>query len=365
MKVKTLRGTSHLRAGQKEEGKNVKIKGSVPATIERLFASRALITSGEVADAAGVSRQAAHYHLKAMEARGILIHEGAGRGGRYRRRAQRERQYPIQGLEEHVVWGEECFVLKQLDLPPFDNRKVRPILDFAFTEMLNNAIDHSDGTAVEVRWYLEPDRIAFEIEDDGVGAFRRMRETRGLSSEFDSIGEIAKGKQTTAPDRHSGLGIYYTSRMASRFVLSSGRLSWTVDTARADEAVGWLDKERRGTLVRCEVDAATEIATKDVFDSTTDPGKFGFNKSTIRVSLFTEGNFVSRSEAKRMGSHLESFDLVELDFTDIREVGQGFVDELFRVWQGRHPDTRLIPVNANPAIISMIAKTVPIHRPLP
>jgi anti-sigma regulatory factor (Ser/Thr protein kinase) len=332
---------------------------SVPAVIDKLFASREVITSGEVATAAGVSRQAAHYHLKAMEKRGEVIHEGAGRGGRYRRRSQLAAEYPLDGLEEHVVWTEEYYALKKMDPPVLDNARVKPILDFAFTEMVNNAIDHSGGTVVATRWFLEPDRVAFEVEDDGVGAFRRMRESRGLERDFDSIGEIAKGKQTTAPQRHSGLGIYFSSRMASRFILSSGQLTWTVDNEREDEAIGWLDQERRGTLVRCEVSGTTTTEITDVFDAFSDAETFGFNKSTIRVSLFGEGDFVSRSEAKRMGAHLETFDLVELDFTGIQQVGQGFVDELFRVWPRDHPGTRLVPVHANPAVVSMIAKAVP------
>ena len=149
--------------------------------------------------------------------------------------------------------------------------------------------------------------------------------------------------------------------MVNKFVISSGQLTWTVDSKVGDEAIGWLDRERTGTLVRCEIDLATTIKPIRVFDAYSDPDKHGFTKSSLRVALFREGDsFVSRSEAKRVGAHLETFDLVELDFMGIQQVGQGFVDELFRVWRNDHPQTRLIPVNANPAIISMIARAGPI-----
>jgi hypothetical protein len=331
----------------------------VPSAIERLFASREFITSGEVAAAANVSRQAAHYHLKAMERRGDIVHEGAGRGGRYRRRTDLETRYPIDGLAEHEVWADDYLALKKMDPPALDNPNVKPILDYAFTEMVNNAIDHSGGSTVTTRWFRDRDCIAFEVEDDGVGALRRMRETRGLNDDFDAIGEIAKGKQTSAPDHHSGLGIYFSSRMVNRFSLSSGHLTWTADRDRHDEAVGWLDKPRKGTLVRCEIAATTRVTPQQVFDEFSDPQVFGSNKSTVRMALFTEGDFVSRSEAKRVAANLDTFDVVELDFSGINQVGQGFVDELFRVWQREHPQTRLIPVNANPAIMSMITRTVP------
>jgi hypothetical protein len=339
------------------------MRTSIATTIKNLFETHDVITSGQVARAADVSRQAAHYKLKEMEAHGDIVHEGAGRGGRYRRRAQRQTQYPLQDLTEDDVWGDEIRALKQMDLAIFDNPRVRPILNFVFTEMANNAIDHSEGTTVTVRWFFSPEQIAFEIEDDGIGAFRNMRESRGLSSDFDAIGEIAKGKQTSAPDRHSGLGIYFSSRMTNEFVLVSGHLTWTVDNRRNDVAIGWLDTERIGTRVRCEVDANTTITPQEVFGELSDPERIGSNKTTIRVSLFEEGGFVSRTEAKRLGAHLESFETVELDFEGIESVGQGFIDELFRVWQNEHPQTHLVPIRANRSIISVIAMTAPSAAP--
>jgi hypothetical protein len=338
------------------------VKTTVSEAIEQLFAVHPTISSGQVAIATGVTRQTAHNHLRQLAKEGEVVMEGAGRGTRYRRLTQRSTTYRLEDLEEHRVWMEEYFALKQMDLPIFVNPRIKPILDFTFTEMVNNAIDHSGGTLLTVRWFLADDRIAFEIEDDGVGAFRRMRESRGLISEFDSIGEISKGKQTSAPRRHSGLGIYFSSRMANKFVLASGQFTWTVDNNRDDNAIGWLDESRVGTLVRCEVEATTMIRPVEVFDEFSDPSTFGFNKTRVRVSLFNEGDFISRSEAKRLGSHLESFGTVELDFQGIESVGQGFVDELFRVWQSDHPETRLTPIRANPAIMAMIAKTVPISE---
>ncbi|MGH9018574.1 MAG: STAS-like domain-containing protein, partial [Acidimicrobiales bacterium] len=349
------------------KGQKVKAPGSsIPSTIELLFTSRAVVTSGEVAAAAGVSRQAAHNHLKALTETGDLIHEGKGRGGRYRRRADISARYPIAGLEEHVVWAENIVALKnQYDPYFFDNHpNVNKVLDFVFTEMLNNAIDHSSGGTVNVRWVLQgANTIVFEIEDDGVGVFRNMMTSRSLTDEFDAIGEISKGKQTTAPAQHSGLGIFFSSKIVNGFVLSSGQLRWTVDSRLPDTAIGWLDRPRVGTLVRCEVDLGTDVIPKDIFDAFSDPTTYAFSKSSVHVSLFREGDvFVSRSEAKRIAAHLESFEVVELDFSGISEVGQGFVDELFRVWGREHLGTRMIPVHANPAILSMIAKTTQVDE---
>ena len=196
--------------------------------------------------------------------------------------------------------------------------------------MLNNAIDHSRGTRVDVRWYLNENFIAFEVADDGVGAFRNMAETRSLESEFDAIGELSKGKQTTLPQAHSGLGIYFTSRMVDRLVLSSGHFSWIVDRRRDDVAVEWFEIARHGTLARCEIDADTTLTQVEVFDDFAPPSRPGANRSRLRVSLFERGpNFVSRTEAKRLAAELDSFDEVDIDFSGVAQVGQGFIDETF------------------------------------
>ena len=96
------------------------------------------------------------------------------------------------------------------------------------------------------------------------------------------------------------------------------------------------------------------MTPRQVYDERADPVSGRFNKTTIRVDLFREGDFVSRTEAKRIGTYLEGFEVIELDFSGVDGIGQAFADQLFRVWSSEHPTTRLVPVNANPAIAAMI-----------
>lgn len=329
------------------------------AAIRRLLAAQDTVTSGDVARTAGVSRQAAHYQLRGMAERGELLHEGAGRGSRFRRDAFLSHHYDLAGLAEDRVWSEEYAELQRRDLEILDNKKIRPLLNFVFTEMVNNAIDHSCGSAIDVRWYLTNAYIAFDVADDGIGVYRNMAKERHLPTEYDAIGEISKGKQTTAPEAHSGLGIYFSSKMASRFILTSGHLSWIVDGRRDDVAVEWLESERPGTLVRCEIDANTVKTELEVFRAFSAPDRPGVQRSRVRVTLFEHGSdFVSRTEAKRLAAELETFGEVEVDFSGVGQVGQGFVDELFRVWQNAHPETRLLPTNTNPAIDALMRMTL-------
>ena len=76
------------------------------------------------------------------------------------------------------------------------------------------------------------------------------------------------------------------------------------------------------------------------------------------VKLFEIGTaFVSRSEARRLLDGLDAdFETVEVDFTGVTGVGQGFVDELVRVWPATHPDKKVLPINMNSAVDFMVRR---------
>jgi hypothetical protein len=64
----------------------------------------------------------------------------------------------------------------------------------------------------------------------------------------------------------------------------------------------------------------------------------------VVVRLFDLGErFISRSEAKRLLHGLDRFQEVVLDFKGVKEVGQGFADEVFRVWPSTHPGVAIRP----------------------
>jgi STAS-like domain of unknown function (DUF4325) len=86
--------------------------------------------------------------------------------------------------------------------------------------------------------------------------------------------------------------------------------------------------------------------------------EFVRTRRVIRLAeLGTE--FVSRSEAKRLLSGLEQFREIELDFRGVESVGQGFVDEVFRVWARSHSDTELVPTRMNEAVRFMVERGLP------
>ena len=269
-----------------------------------------------------------------------------------RQHPQWNRSVPLAGQEEHEIWAE---VVAELQLDR-STRAVR-VLTYAFTEMLNNAIDHSGATHAEVSVWASPDRLAFAVRDDGVGVFPRLRAGLGLEDDFASIQELTKGRRTTAPDRHTGEGIFFSSKAVDLFQLTSAGLRWTVDNIRADVAVGDAP-HRAGTLVYSEIGLDTTRELHQLFQEFT--VDFEFVRTRPAVKLFGLGMaFVSRSEARRLLDGLDEFTEVEVDFNGVTDVGQGFVDELLRVWPTAHPGKRVIPVNMGEAVEFMVLRGLP------
>jgi hypothetical protein len=75
------------------------------------------------------------------------------------------------------------------------------------------------------------------------------------------------------------------------------------------------------------------------------------------IKLFAIGTrFISRSEARRVAVGLDRFREVVFDYHGVEEVGQGFVDELYRVWAIAHPGIKLTSIGANPAVAFMLGR---------
>ena len=143
----------------------------------------------------------------------------------------------------------------------------------------------------------------------------------------------------------------------SPFILESSGLKWTVDNIRDDQAVG-LSGRTTGTFVRCEIDAQTSRSTSEVFAAYSIDHDFVRTRTVVR--LFDIGvRFISRSEARRLLRGLERFREVLVDLRGVQEVGQGFVDEVFRVWPSQHPDVTVRPMNMVGPVEAMVRRGLP------
>jgi anti-sigma regulatory factor (Ser/Thr protein kinase) len=312
------------------------------------------LSTGTLAKRADVSAPTAYKALVALAQRGRLEHIGAGRGSRFRpvptlldqvteRRA---------GLSESDVWSRFAALPRIKTLKP----NVQTILHHAVTEMVNNAIDHSAGKTVRATMFETNDAVGFEVIDDGIGVFENVMSKFGLKTPFESIAELQKGKVTSQPEAHAGEGIFFTSKMADHMTIESHATRWIVDTANQDQAVALAAPATDGTRVRFQIGRDAQRTVEDVYRPFTD-GDLAFTKTKTSIRLFRQGReIVSRSEAKRLLNGLEKFSEVELDFSGIEGIGQGFADEVFRIWQREHPGTSLVPSHTNSAVRFMIER---------
>ncbi|MDD5035640.1 MAG: DUF4325 domain-containing protein [Methylococcaceae bacterium] len=311
-----------------------------------------------VSEAFGISRQAVNRHIHQLADQNLIQMDGSPRNPRYSLKSEELwlHSYPLDGkLEEDRVWRADIAPLLG-ELP----RNVIDILHYGFTEILNNAIDHSGGASVSISLVRTATTFEIAILDDGEGIFKKIKTALNLFDERESVLELAKGKLTTDPSRHSGEGIFFTSRIFDRFSILSGEASFSHQFG-GDKDWIWERKEQRpGTSVFMELKRHAEQTLKSVFDQFTSGEDFAFSKTVVPVSLAQYGDeaLMSRSQAKRVLTRIEKFKIVIFDFSDVETIGQAFADEIFRVFAQCHPDIELMPSNANPDVQAMISRAL-------
>ena len=304
-----------------------------------------------------ITRQAVNRHVKALVDDGLLRVEGRTQGTMYVALARkREATFLVAGLQEHEVWDSLASpVLSDL------NENVDGICHYGFTEMLNNVVDHSGSENVFVEVIRKPKEIKISLHDFGVGIFDKIQRGCGLENKRHAIFELTKGKLTTDPERHTGEGIFFTSRMFDSFAILSGHLylrhvreqdDWLV----ADEAPS--EPVSGGTHVVLKIDPNSTHTQNEVFDRyQSEQDDYAFNRTRVLVGLAHQGEaLVSRSQAKRILSRLERFKEVVLDFSHVPEIGPSFADEIFRVYRDSHPLVSIVPMGASEAVTRMIRR---------
>ena len=143
---------------------------NVKEAIERALAEKDVFHTKNITEMTGLSRQAVQPRLRELVRKGELAVVGQGRTAGYRSTGKVtlfESSYRPEGLEEDAVWRE---MRQRLELL-LDAESERQ-LQYALTELVNNAIDHSDASRIEVScWKRSPSSLALCIADDGIGIF--------------------------------------------------------------------------------------------------------------------------------------------------------------------------------------------------
>lgn len=262
--------------------------------------------------------------------------------------------------EDHVYTQ---FILQHIQF----KKNVNSIWNYAFTEMMNNAIEHSEAKNISVSIYQNYLETQIIIKDDGIGIFRNiqrfMEENKNQRISLqECVSLLFAGKFTTAKQYHTGEGIFFTSHIMDEFIIYSDNNFFTRNNFSSlqveDEGLHNLMDMDKGTIVKMTLSNNSKKVLSEVFN-TFAPVDEGFVKTTIPIAhMFAGGNPVSRSEARRLLESISAFSDINLDFSGVEEIGQGFTHELFILGKQKHPHINLKTVNTCKAVEDMIKRVI-------
>jgi biotin operon repressor/anti-sigma regulatory factor (Ser/Thr protein kinase) len=310
----------------------------------------------------GISRQAIHKRLRLLVQNGLVTLSGTTRNAMYSLASQNAQplsrtlsmRHPLPGLDEGKVFDA---IERKMQLKRALPENVATIARYAFTEMLNNAIDHSKAAACKITVTLTPYDFAFVVQERGVGIFHSIASKFGLPDETRAVEELLKGKTTTMAERHSGEGVFFTTKVGDVVSLRSHAFELVCDNTRAEMILNEC-RSTAGTKVAFRIARHSRRSLQAVFrEYAPEELDYRFERTRVHVRLYQRA-YVSRSEARRVATGLEKFTEVILDFSKVNGIEQGFADELFRVFATAHPAVQFTVMNANNAVKAMIRHTV-------
>lgn len=306
-----------------------------------------------------ISKATVYSYLKKMVEEGIIKKTENGFPYELISHAANFVYKPSDGLEEDIIFHRDIKGVLP-DLP----RNVMDIWRYSFTEMMNNAIEHSQAPLIACRVVTDKLNTKIIIGDNGIGIFNNIQKyfKDVLGQEItlnDAVAELFAGKLTTASSNHSGEGIFFTSRAVDYFFILSGNkvFSHTSYDDYIDELKENLVSDE-GTWVLMKLSNTSPKNLQDIMFGYSDVDR-GFYKTALPiVNMFEHGDPVSRSEARRLGAVIKRFEEVSLDFKNVEAVGQAFVHELFVVFKRNNPEIELKVENANTAVSNMIQRVL-------
>lgn len=316
----------------------------------------------KVADKFSVTRQTASRHITALVESGILQATGNGAGRNYTLAHQQKtsKLFVIDEVkDEWSLWENDILPLLR-DLP--DN--VQDLWHYGVTEMLNNVLEHAQAKTITVAVERMNSQTTITIIDDGIGIFEKIQQALALPDQRLAVLELAKGKLTTDPDNHTGEGIFFTSRVFDSFFILSDEVVFSHEIGNKEDWIMDREFKSSGTVVEMALSDNSPRKLQTIFEDFCPADEYTFNKTVVPLRLASLGSnrLISRSQAKRAMANLEKFDVVLLDFSDIALVGQGFADEVFRVYQNKNPDINIQYINANKDIEFMIKRAIATKR---
>jgi hypothetical protein len=337
---------------RKPRKKSIEIRNFILENIGNHPRDITLLTSEQF----DISRPAVLRHVHKLIAEGAIIAHGTTRDRQYELRLLVDESFTFNlsnNVEEDKIWRHLVRPLLR-EMPG----NVMSICEYGINKMVNNAIDHSEGTKADIHVEQSAAGVSFLVIDDGIGIFNKIQRDLHLSEPRQAIFELSKGKLTTDPIRHTGEGIFFVSRMFDDFVVYSEGLFFSPYDTNVEMLPDSMI-EKGGTTISMGVSTFSDRILQEIFDHYTSDGfEYTFSKTDVPVTLATFGDesLVSRSQARRLLARFHEFDEISLDFRDVDSIGQAFADEIFRVYAQNNPGIEINTVNTNEQIERMIRR---------
>lgn len=241
------------------------------------------------------------------------------------------------------------------------SENTKTILQYASTEIINNAIDHSGSEKLIIQIQENYFFLDVYIRDLGIGIFKKIMQDFKLNTEDEAIFQLSKGKLTSDETKHTGEGIFFSSRACDGFTIySEGKLFKSAnDKDRLESHFIYNSSFDGGTLVGMRFSKKSDKKLVDIFKQYQDED-FGFSKTEIRIKLAEQFAtiLISRSQAKRVMANCKKFTETILDFNNVQEIGQGFADEIFRVYQNANKELKIQAINMNENVKFMVDRAI-------
>jgi anti-sigma regulatory factor (Ser/Thr protein kinase) len=306
-----------------------------------------------VMERTGASRRATLGALRRLEEAQWLRREGTPRRPVHHPGILRQvaRSYTLHGLQEDLPWQRDF--APNFELP----RHVARMIQHGFTELLNNAIDHSGGSSATVSLRQTASHVQLLVSDDGCGVFDRICSAFDIVDPQHAMLELSKGRLTSQPAAHTGRGLFFSAQLADVFDIHANRHAFQ---RRAWEGGAWQPGRalpRQGSSIYMAIALDTTRTLDQVMEAWSAAGDgIEFDRTTVDLSLLAGPGVAldSRAQARRVAARLPQFRRAEISFAGVEDVGHGFTDELFRVFGRAHPEVELVPTGMTPRIAALV-----------
>ena len=194
-----------------------------------------------VAQAYGISRQAANRHLDALVDAGILDQAGQTRAREYalRRTSTVSRELRVTPvLSATRVWDEHVGPILAGDRP-----LVRDTCRGLFKELVDNAVAHAGASWISFEVMTTARQIDVNVRDDGRGIFAALAETLPAASAGDAATEFARRASARSMESPSAR-LVLLARSTEAFSIASSGVACTFDAS--DDSWSVIDDETAG-----------------------------------------------------------------------------------------------------------------------